>query len=104
MQIRLKSRQNKRPVRFFLRGLKLKDLQPNKTLPYIFLVFKEVLASLRMGIYEDRQIHTKTGFRPIKLQGSRSGPHTNQCNNLIHDVFSMKIPENLQTNFTMKST
>ena len=25
-----------------------------------------------MGIYEGRQIHTKTGFRPIKLQGSRS--------------------------------
>ena len=31
-----------------------------------------------MGIYEDRQIHTKTGFRPIKLQESRSGPHTNR--------------------------
>ena len=30
-----------------------------------------------MGIYEDRQIHTKTGFRPIKLQERRSGPHTN---------------------------
>ena len=31
-----------------------------------------------MGIYEGRQIHTKTGFRPIKLQGRRSGPHTNR--------------------------
>ena len=31
-----------------------------------------------MGIYEDRQIHTKTGFRPIKLQESRSGPHTDR--------------------------
>ena len=31
-----------------------------------------------MGIYEDWQIHTKTGFRPIKLQESRSGPHTNR--------------------------
>ena len=31
-----------------------------------------------MGIYEDRQIHTKTGFRPIKSQDSRSGLHTNR--------------------------
>ena len=31
-----------------------------------------------MGIYEDRQIHTKTGFQPIKLQGSQSDPHTNR--------------------------
>ena len=31
-----------------------------------------------MGIYEDWQIHTKTGFRPIKLQESRSGPHTDR--------------------------
>ena len=31
-----------------------------------------------MGIYEDRQIYTKTGFRPIKLQESRSGPHTDR--------------------------
>ena len=31
-----------------------------------------------MGIYEDWQIHTKTGFRPIKLQESRSDPHTNR--------------------------
>ena len=28
-----------------------------------------------MGIW---QIHTKTGFRPIKLQESQSGPHTNR--------------------------
>ena len=32
-----------------------------------------------MGIYEDRQIHPKTCFRPIKLQESRSGPHTNRA-------------------------
>ena len=31
-----------------------------------------------MGIYEDWQIHSKTGFRPIELQESRSGPHTNR--------------------------
>ena len=31
-----------------------------------------------MGIYEDRQIHNKTGSRPIKLQGSKSVPHTNR--------------------------
>ena len=31
-----------------------------------------------MGIYEDWQIHTKTDFRPIKLQGRRSGPHINR--------------------------
>ena len=49
-----------------------------KKAPYIFPVLKELEASLRMGIYEDRQIHTKTGFRPIKLQESRSGPHTNR--------------------------
>ena len=34
----------------------------------MFPVLKKFEASLRMGIYEDRQIHTKTGFRPIKLQ------------------------------------
>ena len=27
-----------------------------------------------MAIYEDQQIHTETGSRPIKLQGSRSSP------------------------------
>ena len=32
----------------------------------------------RMGIYENRQIHTKTGSRPIKSQGSRSGRHTDR--------------------------
>ena len=31
-----------------------------------------------MGIYEDSQIHTKTSFRPIKLQENWSGPHTNR--------------------------
>ena len=56
----------------------VKDLQAHKKAPYIFPVLKELDASLRMGIYEDRQIHTKTGFRPIKLQESRSGPCTNQ--------------------------
>ena len=29
-------------------------------------------------VYEDMQIHTKTGFRPIKSQDSRSGLHTNR--------------------------
>ena len=31
-----------------------------------------------MGIHEEWQIHTKTGFGPIKLQESRPGPHTNR--------------------------
>ena len=44
----------------------------------MFPVLKKFEASLCMGIYEDWQIHTKTSFRPIKLQESRSGPHTNQ--------------------------
>ena len=54
---------------------------------------KELEASLRMGIYEDRQIHTKTGFRPIKLQESRSGPHTNRTlsnnNNLLAKLVTL---------------
>ena len=60
----------------------VKDLQAqfqtHKKAPYIFLVLKELETSLRMGIYEDWQIHTKTGFRPIKLQESQSAPHTNR--------------------------
>ena len=46
-----------------------------------------------MGIYEDRQFHTKTGFRPVKLQESRSGPHTNRTpsNNIIYCMTSNKI-------------
>ena len=40
-----------------------------------------------MGIYEDWQIHTKTGFRPIKLQESRSGPHTNRTPSNNNAVF-----------------
>ena len=62
----------------------VEDLQAHKKTPYIFPVLKELEASLHIGIYEDRQIHTKTGFRPIKLQESRSGPHTNRTpsNNL----------------------
>ena len=42
-----------------------------------------------MGIYEDRQIHTKTGFQPIKSQYSRSGLHTDRipCNNEMNKVF-----------------
>ena len=56
----------------------VKDLQAHKKAPQIFPVLKELEASLIMGIYEDRQIHTKTGFRPIKLQERRSGPHTNR--------------------------
>ena len=41
-----------------------------------------------MGIYEDWQIHTETGFRPIKLRESRSGPHTNRTpsNNDDYDI------------------
>ena len=41
-----------------------------------------------MGIYEDWQIHTKTGFRPIKPQESRSGPHTNRTlyNNIAYKL------------------
>ena len=31
-----------------------------------------------MAIHEDWQIHIKTGFRPIELQESQSGPHTNR--------------------------
>ena len=66
-------------MRFSLRGLKSKISKHMKKLPISSLcVLKELEASLRMGIYEDRQIHTKTGFRPIKLQESRSGPHTNR--------------------------
>ena len=39
-----------------------------------------------MGIYEDWQIHTKTGFQPIKLQESQSGLHTNRTpsNNYLY--------------------
>ena len=31
-----------------------------------------------MGIYEDQQILTKTGSRPITLEYSQSSPHTNR--------------------------
>ena len=31
-----------------------------------------------MAIYEDQQIHTKTGSRQIKSQDSRSSPHTHR--------------------------
>ena len=46
-----------------------------------------------MGIYEDRQIHTKTGFRPIKLQESRSGPHTNRTpsNNVKYEILKLRL-------------
>ena len=37
-----------------------------------------LVAGLRMGIYEDQQIHTKTGSRPIKSENNRSGPCTNR--------------------------
>ena len=64
---------------FEVKDLQLQaQFQAHKKAPYISPVLKELEASLRMGIYEDRQIHTKTGFRPIKLQESRSGPHTNR--------------------------
>ena len=41
-----------------------------------------------MGIYDNWQIHTKTGFRPIKLQESQSGPHTNRTpsNNGLYEA------------------
>ena len=42
-----------------------------------------------MGIYEDWQIHTKTGFRPIKLQESRSGPHANRMPSNNRDYYSV---------------
>ena len=35
-------------------------------------------AGLPMRIYEDQQIHTKTGSRPITFHYSRSSPHTNR--------------------------
>ena len=31
-----------------------------------------------MRTYKYRQIHTKTAFQPMKLQGNRSGPHANR--------------------------
>ena len=47
---------------------------------------KKFEASFHMRIYKDWQIHMKTGSRPIKLQESGSGPHTNQtpCNNTVY--------------------
>ena len=39
-----------------------------------------------MGIYEDRLIHTETGFPPIKLQGSRSGLHTYRTQYIEHTI------------------
>ena len=30
-----------------------------------------------MRIYKERQIHTKTSSRPIKMQGGWCNPHTN---------------------------
>ena len=46
-----------------------------------------------MGIYEDWQIHTKTSFRPIKLQESLSGPHTNRTpsNNYLYCIHTKKL-------------
>ena len=37
-----------------------------------------LVAGLRMGIYEDHQIHTKTGSWPIRLQYSQSNLRTNR--------------------------
>ena len=61
---------------------------------------KELEARLRMGIYEDQQIHTKTGFRPIKLQESQSDPHTNRTpsNNLDYlriDTILIKVTRSI---------
>ena len=46
-----------------------------------------------MGIYEDRQICTKTGFRPIKLQESQPCLHTNRTlyNNNIYLLTSYLV-------------
>ena len=41
------------------------------------LNYLNLVAGLRMGIYKDQQIHTKTGSRPIRLGYSQSGPGTN---------------------------
>ena len=74
-----------------------------KKLPISSLcVLKELEASLRMGIYEDRQIHTKTGFRPIKLQESRSGPHTNRTpsnNSKILILNTVIVEVQIKSNF-----
>ena len=45
-----------------------------------------------MGIYKDRQIHTKTSSRPIKWQDSQSGPHNNRMplnNNEYYNYLSL---------------
>ena len=46
-----------------------------------------------MGIYEDWQIHTKTSFRPIKLQESWSDPHTNRTPYNKHKFWKGKTIE-----------
>ena len=42
------------------------------------LNYSNLVASLRMGIYEEQQINTKTSSPPIRFQNSLSGPHTNR--------------------------
>ena len=54
------------PCKVLSAWFKVKDLQPH--IKSCSVVLKKFEASPRMGIYEDRQIHTKTSFRPIKLQ------------------------------------
>ena len=46
-----------------------------------------------MGIYEGRQIHSKTVSRPVKSQDSRSGPHTNRmpCNKLFLNIKMLQL-------------
>ena len=88
---RRKSRQIKSPVRFSSRGLKSKICKHIKSCPIYLLGLERNLklqCSLRIGTYEDWQIHTKTGSRPIKLQESWSGPHTNRTpsNNKTYHV------------------
>ena len=43
-----------------------------------------------MGVYEDRQIHTKTGFQPIKSQDSQFALHANRTtknkNNYVSSI------------------
>ena len=47
-----------------------------------------LVPGLRMGIYEDQQIHTKTDSRPITFEYSQSDPHTNRIayNNIFYQI------------------
>ena len=59
-----------------------------------------LVAGLRMGIYEDQQIHTKTGSRPIKFEYSQSDSHTNRMaynNELYHKRQIYRLRGNCHT-------